>query len=173
MYIQFWVFFHLSMCETRVLLNKKKTKRSVTPMFHFCLLLHQFTTYKRITKISSKWIFTLKGTNHLNMSHIAIEKHTYSFLLPKIVLISKYHNVPVPYLTMHLSEQKYAHFCSERCIVGYGPGTLWDLWDCSVGFSQVFAFAGPPSFDDDSTATGRQEADSSAVQVQLKSDGGR
>ena len=23
----------------------------------------------------------------------------------------------------------YAHCCSEWCIVGYGTGTLWDLWD--------------------------------------------
>ena len=30
---------------------------------------------------------------------------------------------------MYHSEQKYAHFCSEWCIVGYGRGALWDLWD--------------------------------------------
>ena len=29
---------------------------------------------------------------------------------------------------MHHSEQKCAYFCSEWCIVGYGTGTLWDLW---------------------------------------------
>ena len=34
---------------------------------------------------------------------------------------------------MHHSEQKYAHFCSEWCIVGYGAGALWDLWDWSIG----------------------------------------
>ena len=49
------------------------------------------------------------------------------------------HNAPVPHPTMHHSEQKCAHFCSEWCIVGYGTGALWDLWDCStdrVIFSQ-------------------------------------
>ena len=42
-------------------------------------------------------------------------------------LIQKSHNAPVPYPTMHHSEQKYAHFCSEWCIVGYGTGAVWDL----------------------------------------------
>ena len=37
-------------------------------------------------------------------------------------------NAPVPNPTMHHSEQKCAHFCSEWCIVGYGTGALWDLW---------------------------------------------
>ena len=39
--------------------------------------------------------------------------------------INKSHNTPVPYPTMDHSEQKYAHFCSEWCIVGYGAGALW------------------------------------------------
>ena len=42
----------------------------------------------------------------------------------------KFNNTPVPYSTMHYSEQKCAHFCSEWCIVGYGA--LWDLWDWSI-----------------------------------------
>ena len=29
---------------------------------------------------------------------------------------------------MHHSEQKYAHFCSEWCVVGYGKSALLDLW---------------------------------------------
>ena len=40
----------------------------------------------------------------------------------------KSHNAPVPYPTMHHSEQKCAQFCSEWCIVGYGAGELWDVW---------------------------------------------
>ena len=43
------------------------------------------------------------------------------------VKIDKSHHAPVPYPTMHHSEQKCAHFCSECCIVGYGTGALWDL----------------------------------------------
>ena len=39
----------------------------------------------------------------------------------------KTNNAPVPYPTIHHSEQKYVHFCSDRCIVGYGTGALWDL----------------------------------------------
>ena len=41
----------------------------------------------------------------------------------------KSHNAPIPYPTTHHSEQKCAHFCSEWCIVGYGTGALWGLWD--------------------------------------------
>ena len=44
----------------------------------------------------------------------------------------KSQNVPVPYPTRHCSEQKCAHFCSEQCIVGYGTGAFWDLWDRSI-----------------------------------------
>ena len=38
----------------------------------------------------------------------------------------------VPYPTLHHSEQKCTHFCSEWCIVGYGTGALWDLWIRSI-----------------------------------------
>ena len=44
----------------------------------------------------------------------------------------KSHNAPVPHPTMHHSERKYAHFCSEWCIVGYGAGALWDVWIWSI-----------------------------------------
>ena len=29
-----------------------------------------------------------------------------------------------------------AYFCSEWCLVGYGTGALWDLWDWSIGIKQ-------------------------------------
>ena len=44
----------------------------------------------------------------------------------------KSHNAPVPYPTMHHSEQKCEHFCSEWRIVGHETGALWDLWDWSI-----------------------------------------
>ena len=50
----------------------------------------------------------------------------------QIDLIHKSHNIPVLYPTMHNAEQKCAHFYSKWCIVGYGIGALWDLWDCSI-----------------------------------------
>ena len=43
-------------------------------------------------------------------------------------LTDKSQNAPVPYPTMHHSE----HFCSEWCIVGYGTGASWVLWDLSI-----------------------------------------
>ena len=33
---------------------------------------------------------------------------------------------------MHNAEQKWAHFYSKWCIVGYEIGALWDLWDCFI-----------------------------------------
>ena len=56
---------------------------------------------------------------------------------PSIHLIHKSQNASVPYPTMHYSEQKcvHAHFCSELCIVGYGIGAFWDLWNWSFGWS--------------------------------------
>ena len=44
----------------------------------------------------------------------------------------KSQNAPVPYPTVLHSEQKYAHFCSEWGIVGYGTGVFWDLWSRSI-----------------------------------------
>ena len=46
---------------------------------------------------------------------------------PAIKQIHKFHNARFPNPTMHNSEQKCAHFCSELCNVGYGTGALWDL----------------------------------------------
>ena len=44
----------------------------------------------------------------------------------------KSHDASVPYLTMHHSEQKYAHFCSDWFIVGHETDALWDLWMRSI-----------------------------------------
>ena len=78
---------------------------------------------------------------YMNSKHFKIlirelrtgEKKTEALLLHvemgwRMDLLHKSHNVPGQYPTMHHSEQKCAHFCSELCILGYGTGTLWDLW---------------------------------------------
>ena len=44
----------------------------------------------------------------------------------------KSHCPSVPYLIMHHSKHKCAHFRSEWCIVGYGNDALWDSWDRSI-----------------------------------------
>ena len=46
-------------------------------------------------------------------------------------------NAPVPYPTMHNSEQKCAHFCSEWCTVGHEVAVLWDLWIWSIVYKNV------------------------------------
>ena len=44
----------------------------------------------------------------------------------------KFHNAPVPYPTMHESEQKCVHSCSELYNVRYGTDALWYLWDWPI-----------------------------------------
>ena len=50
---------------------------------------------------------------------------------------------PVPYPTMHNSEQKCVHFCSEWCIVGYGTGALWDSWAWSIWHHDDLVYRDP------------------------------
>ena len=63
-----------------------------------------------------------------------------------IDLIHKSQNAPVPYPTMLHSEQKCAHFCSKWSIVGYGPGTFWDLWNWSIDMLEYVAEIKWPPF---------------------------
>ena len=56
----------------------------------------------------------------------------------------KSHNAPVPYPTMHHSEQKCSHFCSECWIVGYGTGELWDLWLRSIDNKSILVWLMAP-----------------------------
>ena len=49
----------------------------------------------------------------------------------------KFHNAPVPYPTMHYSEQKCAYFCFEWYILRYGTGTFGGLWDWSTLWQRV------------------------------------
>ena len=54
------------------------------------------------------------------------------FALFAIDQFHKSQNAPVPYPTVHHSEQKCAHFCSVWSIMGYGKGAFWDLWIRSI-----------------------------------------
>ena len=49
-----------------------------------------------------------------------------------IFSIYKSQNAPVPLPTMLPWERKYAHFCSQRSIVGWGTGAYWDLRNWSI-----------------------------------------
>ena len=49
----------------------------------------------------------------------------------------KSHNTHVPYPMMHHSERKWAHFCSEWCIVGSVTGEVWDVWIRSIVHHRV------------------------------------
>ena len=82
--------------------------------------------------------FTLKPC----LQYMSTIRHTAWALLFIVVVwcrsqIHKSHHAPVLYPTMHHSEQKYARFVSEWCIVGYRTGALWDLWDWFIPFVSV------------------------------------
>ena len=64
--------------------------------------------------------------------------------LPEIAInqINKFLDIPLPYPTMHHSEQTCAHSFTEWCIVGYGAGALWYLrgWSIElfgINFSEI------------------------------------
>ena len=68
-------------------------------------LLSGYCLYRRIGYITG----SVNGLLSLDQSH-------------------KSHDAPVQCPTMHCSEQKCAHFCTEWCIEGSGISALWDLW---------------------------------------------
>ena len=49
----------------------------------------------------------------------------------------KSHIAPIPCHTIHDSEQKCVHFCSEWCITAYGTGAFWGLWDW---FNEIYGY---------------------------------
>ena len=59
--------------------------------------------------------------------------------------INKPQDWPLPNPTMHHSEQKCAHFCSEWHIVKYGTAALWDLYyrfiPCQSQTAQISRYA--------------------------------
>ena len=76
-----------------------------------------------IVEIVALWLLYV----HNGISYTG--KTIYSYWID---LNTKSHNTPVPYPTVHRSEQKCEHFCPEWYIVGYGTGALQDLWDWSI-----------------------------------------
>ena len=70
------------------------------------------------------WVMTQKVRASAKIVPLLI----YSVVLPR-------HSGSTPerlYPTIHHSEQKCPHFCSEWWIAGYETVTLLDLWDCSI-----------------------------------------
>ena len=77
----------------------------VGPILAPWTLLSGYCLYRRIGYITG----SVNGLLSLDQSH-------------------KSHDAPVQCPTMHCSEQKCAHFCTEWCIEGSGISALWDLW---------------------------------------------
>ena len=82
-------------------------------------LLLAYHTVQHTVKLPVIWdtMTSLKCENIIDQSH-------------------KSHIASVSYPTMHHSEQKCGHFCSEWCIVGYENDALWDLWIRSIVHEQ-------------------------------------
>ena len=95
----------------------------------YAKLIAKVITVTTLNKISVEWVGLSLATQQITADC------RYHWLwqpsVPPVTtndLIHKSHNAPVPYPTMHHSEQKCAHFCSEWCFVGYETCTLCDLW---------------------------------------------
>ena len=72
-------------------------------------------------------VLFLNGQLSLQPGQLIITQHYISACYFKVMIIDhyhKFHNVPVSCPTMHHSEQKCAHFCSEWCIVRYETGAF-------------------------------------------------
>ena len=93
---------------------------------------------------NKKWICHVSKRKAVTLTDLAVSGGTRGCHFRVTDHSHKSHNAPVPYPTMHHSEQKCAHFCSEWCIAGYQElitvisswgyaiGALWDLWIWSI-----------------------------------------
>ena len=79
-----------------------------------------------MTMLTSNSSGNIQKHGYLGCFHAASARENISWVWV-IDLIDKSHNAPVPYSTILHSEQKCAHFCSERSIVGYATGAFLDL----------------------------------------------
>ena len=79
----------------------------------------------------SKFHVNLANLCYFSVRNRSVRTFSYPVL---IAHLTRSHNAPVPYPTMHHSEQKCSHFCSEWCIVGYGTYAFWDLWIRSISY---------------------------------------
>ena len=86
------------------------------------VLFMMFSSYKHISDSETIW-----ADRTINRQPNYKNEPT-AWLIDRI---HKSHNKHVPYATVHRSEHKGAHSYSEWCIVRYGTGALWDLWDWS------------------------------------------
>ena len=101
-----------------------KTSREPFKFWDFVHLIWESLQYT----ISSLWFKLIDLSLFLRVGSLAWGKsHDYIIWknMNEIDQSHKSHIAPIPYLKIHHSEQKCAHFCSEWCIVGYGISALW------------------------------------------------
>ena len=118
---QFYRWDHDILCE----LTKKKELLLSHSMQHWNVIVVILTTFSSLVAPKVVKMFVIHA--------YFFSVHTSLLTVFAIDQFYKSHNASVPYPTMHHSEQKCAHFCSEWCIVGYGTDALWDLWISSIG----------------------------------------
>ena len=80
--------------------------------------LQNFLLYEKKVSYSNFFVKTMLSQFYWSWTDITSETRSTH---PKMDL-----SHPVTYFTIHHSEQKSAHFCSEWCIVVYETGALWD-----------------------------------------------
>ena len=137
-------WFYHSWCET---FNGVLTILNGAHVLQILYILHAIYKYVRVyhvrvwkrvscpivvTRHGCRWqcICCYKYEINIKILPIRIARHWHVYIctLNLVCLILS----PVPYPTIHHSEQKCAHFCSEWCIVGYETSALWGLWDWSI-----------------------------------------
>ena len=95
--------------------------------FHGCRGKHL-----SINKFSAILQTTISYAFSWNASYICTLKINWSIFHGFDRPISQIPQCTCSIYKVHHSEQKYAHFCSEWCIAGYGIGASWDLWIRSI-----------------------------------------
>ena len=94
---------------------------------------HQATScYLSQCWLSSVPPYRINRPQWVNMANHCLQSHSW-----KIYQSHKSHTAPVPYPTMHNSEQKCVHFCSEWCIVGYGTDACWGMGQMHCGIYEI------------------------------------
>ena len=94
--------------------------------------IHTLYNHPHICVTDMSLVLTLRA---VRTADLWAERHQRHHDIKDVATMNQIHksqNGPVPQPTIHHSEQKYVHLCSEWCVVGCGIRAMWDLWDWSI-----------------------------------------
>ena len=108
--------------------------------------------------IPGKTVFLIETAPWYFYHHLSLSLLLWYWIYPiKMDILHKFHNAPLPYLTMHHSVTEmctcvhisvikccnYVHISDTKwCIAGYLSDTLWDLWDWYIMHMDGVYFSG-------------------------------